>query len=38
MVYGLKHNREIQEGAGCDRSFSHIKEKIVLNIMEGTFS
>ena len=37
MVYAVKHGGEIQEGEGCDRPFSHIKEKIVLNIKEGTF-
>ena len=34
MVYGVERGREIREGEGCDRPFSHIKE-IVLNIKEG---
>ena len=38
VVYGIKSGGEIQEGEGCDRPFSHIKEKIVLNIKEGDFS
>ena len=38
MVYGIKSGREIQEGEGCDKPFSHIAEMIILNIKEGTFS
>ena len=29
MVYGVKSGRVIEEGEGCDRPFSHIKEKLV---------
>ena len=35
MVYGIKSGREIQKGEGCERLFSHIEKKIVLNIQEG---
>ena len=38
MVYGVESGREIQEGEGCDRPFSHIKKidlnnKVTLNYM-----
>ena len=36
MVYGIEGGREIQGGEGCNRPFSHIEEKIILNIQEGT--
>ena len=36
MVKGIKSDREIQEGEGCDRPFSHVEKKIVLN-KEGSF-
>ena len=38
MVNGVKNDGEIQKGEGCDRLFSHIKEKILSNVKEGTFS
>ena len=38
MVNGIKSGREIQGGEGCDRPFSYVGKKIVLNIKEGTFS
>ena len=30
----IESGREIQEGEACDRPFSHIKEKIILNIQD----
>ena len=38
VLNGFKSGREIMKGEDCERSFSHIKEKVVLNIQEGTFS
>ena len=32
VVYGVECGGEIQEGEGCDKLFSHIEEKIILNI------
>ena len=37
-MWSIVSKAEIQEGEGCDRPISHIKEKILLNIKEGTFS
>ena len=38
MVHGIELSGEIQEGEGCYRPFSHMKEEIGLNIKEGTIS
>ena len=38
VVYGVESVGDIHEGEGCDRPFSHIKEKIILNIKEGSLS
>ena len=37
LVYGVESSGGIQESEGCQRNFSHIKEKIVLNIKNGHF-